>query len=326
MTVPLGAGERTLAWAPAVATWEVSRATRSRAATELSTSEALELIDQVRELEPGVLILGGSGRADLDRIIGRASESGLRVVLAPGLTSELTPGVVRRWAGLGVAGIVVGLDRPGAFAGARDAATDVHAAGLLLEVVSHVDCGTVADLPRTAALVGDLAPARWNVAFAVTRERAAAPPLGPNACERVFEFLYEWENLTGVAVETTSAPAFRRVRAQRDAARRGRRAGRHRPLPLNDGKGLVFVSHTGDVYPSAALPLTTANVRERRLAETYRASRLFRSRRDPLRLEGRCGACPFRALCGGSRARAYAATGNFLAADPSCAWPHPCQG
>jgi radical SAM protein with 4Fe4S-binding SPASM domain len=77
----------------------------------------------------------------------------------------------------------------------------------------------------------------------------------------------------------------------------------------------------GDVRPSRLLPLSTANVRDTRLADVYRRSRLFRALRDGRRLGGRCGRCGFRALCGGSRARAYAAAGDFLAADPACAWP-----
>ena len=87
------------------------------------------------------------------------------------------------------------------------------------------------------------------------------------AAERVFEFLYEWSERTGVAVKTTAAPAYRRVVVQREARRPPGAAPRPRPLPVNDGKGFVFVSHTGDVYPSGFLPLTTANVREARLAE-----------------------------------------------------------
>ena len=143
-------------------------------------------------------------------------------------------------------------------------------------------------------------------------------------CERVFHLLYDWGERTGLAVKTTAAPAYRRVVLQREAARRepGRRR-RPRPLAVNDGKGFVFVSHTGDVYPSGFLPLTTANVRESRLADVYRTSRLFRALRDEWRLGGKCGICPFQSLCGGSRARAFATTGDFLAADPACAYRPP---
>src|SRR5262249_30805288 len=146
--------------------------------------------------------------------------------------------------------------------------------------------------------------------------------LGPDACERVFHFLYEWSERTGVAVKTTAAPAYRRVVLQREAAER-KRPRRPRPVGVNDGKGFVFVSHTGDVQPSGSVPPTTATGREGPRADVYRHGRLFRALRDERRLEGKCGVCPFRSVCGGSRARAYATTGNFLAEDPACAYVPP---
>jgi radical SAM protein with 4Fe4S-binding SPASM domain len=159
------------------------------------------------------------------------------------------------------------------------------------------------------------------------RTADVALQLGPDACERVFHFLYEWSRRTGIPVDTADAPAFRRVALQREARRRPRNPPAPHPLPLSDGKGIVFVSHTGDVKPSVSLPLTTANVREQRLADVYRHSRLFRVLRNATRLEGKCEVCAYRAVCGGSRARAYAMTANFLAEDPACAYrPGPPSG
>ncbi len=88
---------------------------------------------------------------------------------------------------------------------------------------------------------------------------------------------------------------------------------------INDGAGFLFVSHRGDIYPSGFLPLRTGNVREDSLAEVYRRSPLFREVRDGS-LTGKCGVCPYRRVCGGSRARAYALTGDVLASDPLCAY------
>ena len=90
------------------------------------------------------------------------------------------------------------------------------------------------------------------------------------------------------------------------------------PPSLNDGKGIVFIAHTGDVYPSDLLPRVAGNVRRTPLAELYRAAPLFRELRAYWRLQGKCGSCPFYVACGGSRARAYAASGNLLGEDPSC--------
>lgn len=89
---------------------------------------------------------------------------------------------------------------------------------------------------------------------------------------------------------------------------------------MNDGNGFVFISHRGDIYPSGFLPLSAGNVRTHDLVDVYRNSPLFHDLRDVTKLEGKCGVCEFRAVCGGSRARAYATTGNYLASDPYCAY------
>ncbi len=92
------------------------------------------------------------------------------------------------------------------------------------------------------------------------------------------------------------------------------------PRGVNEGKGFVFVSHIGDVYPSGFLPLRAGNVKQQSLGEIYEKSPLFVSLRDSSNLTGKCGHCEFRDLCGGSRARAWATTGDVFASDPFCAY------
>jgi radical SAM protein len=87
---------------------------------------------------------------------------------------------------------------------------------------------------------------------------------------------------------------------------------------VNDGKGFLFISHVGNVYPSGFLPIHAGNVKETPLQEIYRDSPIFKSLRDTSKLEGKCGACEYKEICGGSRARAYAVTGDPLAQEPCC--------
>jgi len=87
---------------------------------------------------------------------------------------------------------------------------------------------------------------------------------------------------------------------------------------VNDGKGFLFISHTGSVYPSGFLPIDAGNVRQTPLAEIYRNAPIFKSLRDTAQLKGKCGACEYKEICGGSRARAYAVTGDPLASEPCC--------
>jgi radical SAM protein with 4Fe4S-binding SPASM domain len=87
---------------------------------------------------------------------------------------------------------------------------------------------------------------------------------------------------------------------------------------VNEAKGFVFISHIGDVFPSGFLPLKAGNVKQQELGEIYTSSELFVSLRDNRNLKGKCGRCEFRDLCGGSRARAWAMTGDVFESDPLC--------
>jgi radical SAM protein with 4Fe4S-binding SPASM domain len=92
----------------------------------------------------------------------------------------------------------------------------------------------------------------------------------------------------------------------------------YRGFGIRDGHGIVFVSHTGEICPAGFLPLVVGNVRQDHIAEVYRTAPVFKSLHDPSTFEGRCGRCQYHMLCGGSRARAFEATGNALASDPFC--------
>jgi radical SAM protein with 4Fe4S-binding SPASM domain len=92
------------------------------------------------------------------------------------------------------------------------------------------------------------------------------------------------------------------------------------PKGINDGKGFVFISHLGDVYPSGFLPVSAGNIRSESLSDLYRNSPLFTALRDSANLEGKCGVCEYREICGGSRARAHALTGNLFAEEPCCVY------
>jgi len=336
---------------PVVAIWEVTRACDlacrhcracaivERSARELSAAEALDLVDQLVELAPGVLVLTGGDplkRDDLTEIVARATDAGLRVAVAPSVTPLLTAAAIERLAAAGATRIALSLDAPdaathdafrgtpGSFARTLDAMAAVRAAGVSLQVNSSVTRTSASRLDELGRLVCTLAPDLWSVFFviAVGRARAEDEPTA-ETCEEAFALLRRFAERTGVAVKTTAAPAYRRALAEAARERDPRLAKLRLPPPVTDGRGFVFVSHEGDVLPSGFLPVHAGNVRERRLASIYRDDPLFRALRDRRRLEGKCGACRYNAICGGSRARAYAATGNPLAEDPACAYQPP---
>jgi radical SAM protein with 4Fe4S-binding SPASM domain len=217
-----------------------------------------------------------------------------------------------------------------------------RALGLSTQINSTISRHNVHDLEPLIALMRRLGIALWSVFFIVPTGRARADDLATaDEFESVFHRLYDLSKTAPFDIKTTAAPHYRRVILQRQRAER--RAGERdeAPAPLtggvgfsladgvgrakgvNDGDGFVFVSHRGDIYPSGFLPVSAGNVRTHDLAEVYRTHELFRALRDRSRLGGKCGACEYRAVCGGSRARAYAMTGDWLAADPLCAYVPP---
>ena len=122
-------------------------------------------------------------------------------------------------------------------------------------------------------------------------------------------------------IKTTEGQHYRRVVLQQ--ARGQARPSPRAPLGINDGKGFVFISHLGGICPSGFLPLPAGNVRQAELLDVYQNSPLFRSLRDTSQLKGKCGRCEFKNICGGSRARAYAFHGDYLAEEPLCLYQPP---
>jgi hypothetical protein len=293
-----------LARAPFVATWDVSG----------GPALAVRRVGAFAALGPHRLLLTAPGGAPAAAVVAAAADAGLRVAvrLAP---DAATPAYVADLVAAGARRVVLALATPDDV-GAGRAAEAAHAASLALEVETTLR-------PATAALVGPagrvaaaLDPVLWRVVLALPA-RPGAHDFPPATTEAVFRQLVAWHRRTGLPVTTTNAPAFRRV----VLGARGVRL--PHPLPLGDGKGLVFVSRSGRIQPSEHLPLSAGDLATDRLVDVYRASRLFRTLRATWRLEGRCGRCRFQAVCGGSRARAFAASADLLADDPACAYDPP---
>ncbi|RDZ35189.1 MULTISPECIES: TIGR04053 family radical SAM/SPASM domain-containing protein [unclassified Haloferax] len=336
---------------PFVLIWEVTQAcdlacdhcradaTPARHPDELTTAEGKRLLDQAREFGPGQLVVLSGGdplaRSDLAELVEYGTDLGLRMTLTPSGTSSLTPETVADLVDAGVRRMALSLD--GATAASHDAfrgedgsfdqtvaaARAAREAGLPLQINTTVCAQTVDELPVLCDLVADLGAVLWSVFFLVPVGRGRVlDPISPERAERVMEWLTEVSEDAPFGVKTTEAPHYRRVAIQRrrDASDAPPTDGIGRRLGITAGDGFAFVSHTGDLFPSGFLPATAGNVRDGGLVERYRESDLFRSLRDRDALGGKCGACEFRHVCGGSRSRAYAHTGDPLASDPLCAY------
>jgi radical SAM protein with 4Fe4S-binding SPASM domain len=217
----------------------------------------------------------------------------------------------------------------GSFQTSIDALNSARACGLETQVNTTVTRGNMHRLADIAALVAASGARLWSVFFLVVTGRAQLEDdLTAEQYEQVFEYLYETSLTAPFDIKTTEAQHYRRYAAQRrkrDGVTGQARPGQAPPAiarqaGINDGKGFVFVSHRGEVFPSGFLAISAGNVRDVELGHAYRTAPLFLSLRDSAQLDGKCGACDFKNLCGGSRSRAYALTGDYLASDPRCVY------
>ena len=324
---------------------------------ELSTDEAKDLIDAVRGFGRPLFVLTGGDplkRPDTVELVRYAAAAGLRVAMTPSGTPLMTPAVLEALRDAGLSRLAVSLDGSspeihdrfrggaGSWEWTVRMLEAARALGLSTQINSTISRHNVHDLEPLIALMERLGIALWSVFFIVPTGRARADDLATaDEFESVFHRLYDLSKTAPFDIKTTAAPHYRRVILQRQRAERRAGTRDEAPAPLtggvgfsladgvgrakgvNDGDGFVFVSHRGDIYPSGFLPVSAGNVRTHDLAEVYRTHELFRALRDRSRLGGKCGACEYRAVCGGSRARAYAMTGDWLAADPLCAYVPP---
>ncbi|MFZ5827072.1 MAG: SPASM domain-containing protein, partial [Bacillota bacterium] len=190
-------------------------------------------------------------------------------------------------------------------------------AGMEVQIGTTVTRYNWKDLPAIARKVEEIGVALWSVFFLIPTGRGQlSDMLTPDEHEEVMTWLADYSQTVNYAIKSTEGPHWRRILLQKGIT----------GLPtmgVNDGKGFAFISHIGDVNPSGFLPWRAGNVREESLASIYRNSEVFRLLRDPSQLKGKCGACEYRGICGGSRARAYGVYGDWLAEDPACAYVPP---
>jgi radical SAM protein with 4Fe4S-binding SPASM domain len=214
---------------------------------------------------------------------------------------------------------------PGSFKRGLEAIAWCHEAGLPVQVNTTVSHRNLDDLDNMIEMLTALRVVLWSVFFLVPTGRAQLSDLlSAEEHEQVFAKLYAASKRVKFHIKTTEGQHYRRYVLQQRAKESQTRTQQEfialAPKGVNDGKGFVFVSHTGEVYPSGFLPLPAGNVLWEPLSEIYRNSPLFLALRDSSQLKGKCGRCDFRDVCGGSRARAYAMTHDPLAEEPCCAY------
>lgn len=323
---------------------------------ELTTSEAKHFIDSLAAFDrpaPILVITGGDAlmRADLDELIMYSHARGITVALAPSVTPMLTDKRLHELRELGIKVVSLSLDGAspdthegmrgieGHFAATLAALDRMHQRGFVVQINTVVTSENVEELPKIASIVKTSGAAIWEVFFLVNVGRGSSMlELGPEENEDVCQFLYDASRY-GFVVRTVEGPMFRRVVRWREQGiagpvgplyerlSKGLLAQLGQPTSpskaqtkgTRDGRGIIFVSATGEVYPAGFLPIILGNIKDADVVDIYRESPLLQQIRSA-DFGGKCGICEFRELCGGSRARAYSATGDPLATDPACAY------
>lgn len=309
---------------------------------------------------PVLIFTGGDllMRPDIFELVGHARSLGIPVGLSPSVTPLLTAEMIERLKVLEAKTVSISLDGAtaethehirgveGHFARTIEAIEALVREGFTVQVNTSVMRDNVHELADIAALLVHVGVPIWEVFFLVKVGRGAdVAELHPAQNEDVSHLLVDASRYP-LIVRTVEGPFFRRVVASRRALGddedpieafdlgplyrrlagilRGRlgepiRSPRAQSSGTRDGRGIIFVAHDGEIYPSGFMPLALGNVREQGIVDVYRSHPLLRSIRDA-RFGGRCGRCEFGESCGGSRARALAATGDPLGEDPACGY------
>ncbi len=314
---------------------------------ELTFEESRAFLDQIAGFGdplPHLILTGGDplNRPDLFLLIDEARRRGVGVSITPAATAALTLDVLQRLKDAGVEGLGLSLDGPtaathdairgvpGTFDRTLQAIRWGESLGLPIQVNTLASAETAPGIPAVFELLKPHDIARWSLFFLISVGRGKVlQPLSAEDSERLMSWIFAVSRDAPFIVATTEAPSYRRVAIERMremgiTGEQMKRSGPLRGAGIRDGHGIMFVSNTGEICPAGFLPISAGNVRTHRVADVYREAPLFQSLHDPRQFEGRCGYCEYNALCGGSRARAYEATGSPLGTDPLCTYvPQP---
>ncbi len=312
---------------------------------ELNGHLCRRLIEQIASFpnKPVLVLTGGDPmkRDDVFDIVHSGVEAGLTVTMTPSPTPLVTPQAIEQLQAAGLSRLAVSLDGAddathdgirgvsGSFQRALQVLREARATGLPVQINTTISKRNVEQVDAMAAFIANLNILLWSVFFLVPVGRGVDEErIASDQYEDVFKRLWHHAQRKPYSIKTTEAHHYRRfvlqqngnpqcgageVAAQADPVQRA-------PLGVSDGKGCMFVSHIGQIFPSGFLPIEAGRFPRDSVVDVYQNAPLFMELRDPDRFGGKCGRCEFRHICGGSRARAYAVTGDYLAAEPDCVY------
>ncbi len=320
---------------------------------DLSTDQGEALIDELAELgrrQPQMPVLVFSGgepfcRRDLFTLMERARQQGIILALATNGTT-INREKAQQIRDSGVARVSVSLDGataevhdrmrqiPGAFDRALEGIRHLHDAGVPFQINVTLTKQNVHQLEAVYELAKSLGAVAVHIFMLVPvgcgQVLAGTDMLSPQQYEQIMRDICALESRGEIQIKVTCGPHYERIKRQsvRSAPVRAYQETPHgvttNPHPQSKGclagLGVLFVSHRGDVYPCGYLPVNCGNILEKRLIEIWDSSGDLARMRDVAALEGKCGVCEYKQVCGGCRARAFGMTGNYMGEEPFCAY------
>lgn len=322
---------------------------------ELTHEEGIKLIDQIYEMDNPMLVFTGGDcmmREDLFELADYAVKKGMRVSMTPSATANVTKERMERAKNVGLSRWGFSIDgptpeihdhfrgTPGSFDLTLEKIKYLNELDMPLQINTVISRYNYDHLEEMVELVSELKAVMWYIFLLVPTGRGQEDKcLTPAEHEKVFRWLYDLSKTAPFDIKTTAAQHYRRVVLQQKAREHKIESGEIRyedtittdyaslgdglkraPKGVNDGNGFIFISHVGDVLPSGLLPIKVGNVREKPLKEIYRESPVLKELRNPDLYKGKCGVCEYRFVCGGSRSRTYAVTGDYLESEPYCVY------
>lgn len=332
--------------------WEITRncnlncihcraaATRGPYKGELDTKTCLKIIDQITEISMPIVILTGGEpllRTDIFRIAKYGTDKGLKMVMAPNGTL-ITSSSARQMVESGIKRISISLDGAteerhdkfrgveGAYKSSLEGIKIAKAAGIEFQINTTITKLNLEEIPKILSLAEKLGAVALHIFLMVPTGRGKYiidQEINAEEYENTLNWFYDQQEKTSLHLKATCAPHYYRILRQRaksegksvnfsthgaDAVTRG----------CLGGAGFCFISHVGIVQPCGFLDLPCGDVTKNSFADIWNNSKVFESLRNVNNLKGKCGRCEYKKVCGGCRARAYEATGDFMAAEPLC--------
>ena len=339
---------------PRLIAWEITRncnlsckhcrasATMGPYSNELEIESCKKLLDQVAELGKPIIILTGGEpllRKDIFDIAAYGTQKGLRMVMAPNGTL-INHEIALKLKSSGIQRISISIDGPdaeshdefrgveGAFEGAMQGirhALDVDLPFQINTTVTQINLKAIPHIQDLAIKLGAVAHHIFLLVPTGRGKYIADQSISAKEYEQTLNWFYDQREKTSIELKATCAPHYYRILRQNakkegktvnfqthglDAVTRGCLGGTH----------FCFISYQGIVQPCGFLDLNCGDITKQNFQDVWLNSPIFKSLRDYDQLKGKCGICEYRRFCGGCRARAYEATGDYLAEEPLCTY------